>query len=385
MAKKQYKAAVVGAGFIGPVHVEALRRAGAEVIGVADATEELARRAANSMGVPRAYKNYGALLADPAVDSVHIASPNHLHFDHASRALEAGKHVVCEKPLAMTSKESAKLVALAKKSTQVAAVNYNLRFYPLCLEARQRVRSGKLGKIFSVTGSYVQDWLLYPTDFNWRVLAAEGGELRAISDIGTHWLDLVGFISGLKIESVFADLMTVHPVRKRPLGEVQTYSGKGKQKKVKMQNVKITTEDYGAVLLRFKGGQKGALTVSQTTAGRKNCLRYEMAGEKSALAWNSEVPNEAWIGHRDAPNEVLLRDPSLLSPEAGKFASYPGGHNEGFADTFKQSYRALYSYIGSSRKKKPLFATFEDGHRELLVCEAIAKSHKTGKWVNVKS
>jgi predicted dehydrogenase len=376
---------MIGAGFIGPVHVEALRRVGCTVVGVLDATPELGRRAAKQMQVPKAYESLDELLDDASIASVHIASPNRLHYEQALRVLEADKHVVCEKPLAMTSKESKKLVALAQKSGKVAAVNYNLRFYPLCIEARQQVQSGKLGDVFTVVGSYVQDWLLYPTDYNWRVLAEEGGTLRAVADIGTHWLDLIGFITGLEIEEVFADLMTAHPVRKRPLGEIETFSGKGKKAKAKTQSIPVATEDYGTVLLRFKGGQKGSLIVSQTTAGRKNCLRYEMACAKGALAWNSETPNELWIGQRDAPNQTLLRDPALLDTKAAQFASYPGGHNEGFPDTFKQCYREIYSHITSKRKRAPLYATFEDGHRELLLCEAIAKSHRTKKWVKVRS
>ncbi len=382
---KKTNVAVIGAGFIGPVHVEALRRVGCTVAGLLDATPELSRRGARQLQIPKAYESLDELLDDASIASVHIASPNRLHYEQARRVLEAGKHVVCEKPLAMTSKESAKLVVLAKKSGKVAAVNYNLRFYPLCLEARQRVRSGKLGEVFTVTGSYVQDWLLYPTDYNWRVLADEGGDLRAVADIGTHWLDLIGFITGLEIEEVFADLMTVHPVRKRPLGEIETFSGKGKKAKARTRSTPITTDDYGAILLRFKGGQKGSLTVSQTTAGRKNCVRYEMACAKGALAWNSESPNELWVGRRDTPNEMLLRDPALLDAKAAEFASYPGGHNEGFPDTFKQCYREIYSHIASKRKRAPLYATFEDGHRELLLCEAIAKSNRTKKWVKVRT
>jgi len=382
---KELRIAVVGSGFIGPVHVEALRRLGCAVTGVLDYSPEMSRKAAQNLGVPRAYASYDELLDDASVDCVHIASPNRLHFEHASRALAAGKHVVCEKPLAMTSKETAALLRQAKKAKGVAAVNYNMRFYPLCLEARERIRRGQLGKVFTVIGGFVQDWLLYPTDYNWRVLAEEGGQLRAISDIGTHWLDLITFMTGLEVEAVCADLMTVHPVRLRPLGEVQTFSGKGKKKPARTQPIPITTDDYGTVLLRFKGGARGTLTVSQVTAGRKCSLRFEIAAQNAALAWDSESPNQMWIGHRDKPNELLMRDPALLSPAAARFASYPGGHNEGFADTFKQLYREIHDCIrAGKRAKDSLFPTFEDGHRELLLCEAIAKSNQTRKWVEVK-
>jgi predicted dehydrogenase len=299
-------------------------------------------------------------------------------------ALEAGKHVLCEKPLAMNSKETAELVALAgKHAKQAAGVNYNIRFYPLALEARERVRGGQLGRVLHVTGSYVQDWLLLDTDYNWRVLAAEGGELRAVADIGTHWLDLVHAITGLEVEAVCADLLTVHPVRRRPKGEVETFSGKlGKE--ADLEPVSIATEDYGAILLRFKGGARGSLVVSQVTAGRKNSLRFEMAAEKGALAWNSESPDEIWIGRRGGPNEQLLRDPSILSGPARAAVGVPGGHAEGYADTFKQHFRAFYGYVAKGDFSAPApFATFLDGHREVVLCEAVLESHRKGGWVRV--
>ena len=238
------------------------------------------------------------LLADPAVQVVHITTPNRYHFEMASAALRAGKHVLCEKPLAMNSTESAALVELARETGHAAGVNYNVRFYPLCLEARDMVRRGDLGDVYSICGSYVQDWLFYPTDYNWRVLAEEGGALRAVADIGTHWLDLIQFITGLEVEAVCADLKTVHPIRQRPKGEVQTFKGKEEQI-VATESVEITTEDYGGVMLRFRGGGRGMLWTSQVTAGRKNCLRFEIAGSKQALSWCSESPNELWIGHRE--------------------------------------------------------------------------------------
>jgi predicted dehydrogenase len=245
------------------------------------------------------------------------------------------------------------------------------------------VRGGGLGRVHHVFGSYVQDWLLLDTDYNWRVLAAEGGELRAVADIGTHWLDLVHAITGLEVEAVCADLRTVHPVRRRPRGEVETFSGKlGAEKD--LEPVEITTEDYGAILLRFEGGTRGSLVVSQVAAGRKNCLRYEIAGEKGALAWNSECPDELWIGRRGGPNEQLMRDPSILSGPARAAAGVPGGHAEGYADTFKQHFRAFYGFIEKGDLSAPApFATFEDGHREVVLCEAVLESHRTGGWVKV--
>lgn len=381
------KVGVVGTGFIGPVHVEALRRLGVEVKGVLGSAPSKSEAAARKMGLQKGYASYVEMLSDREIGVVHLTSPNRFHLEQVLVALEAGKHVVCEKPLGMTTQETRKLLEAAKRyPKQVTAVNYNLRFYPLNLQARSMVRAGAIGEVFHIKGSYVQDWLLYPTDFNWRVLASEGGALRAIGDIGTHWLDLITFVTGLEVESVMADLYTVHPVRQQPFqGSVETFSGKKGGKKPTITPIKINTEDYASVLLRFKGGQRGVLTVSQVTAGRKNAIEYEIAGSKQALAWNGESPEQLWIGERNEANRILLRDPGLLSDAAAAYTSYPGGHAEGFPDTFKQLYKAVYTDIEAGKpSKNPLYATFEDGHKELALCEAILASSKAGKWTKVK-
>jgi predicted dehydrogenase len=374
-------AAIVGTGFIAPVHVEALRRLDRPVVGILGSSPEKGRAAARALRIPKAYATFEELLADPGVQVVHLASPNRLHFEQCRRALAAGKHVICEKPLALTAQETAQLVALAERTPLVTAVCYNVRFYPLCLEARQRVGGGQLGAVHHVTGSYEQDWLLYDTDFNWRVLEAEGGALRAVADIGTHWLDLITFVTGLEVEAVCADLRTFLPTRRRPRGGMETFQAK-LTSAPETEPVAVTTEDYGSVLLRFRGGAAGVFTVSQVAAGRKNSIRYEIAGAGGALAWDSERPNELWLGHRDRANEVLLRDPALLTPAVRRFTDYPGGHNEGFPDTFKQLIRATYETIEGRPPQGPRpFPTFADGHREVLLCEAILKSHRERRWV----
>ncbi len=378
------QAAVIGSGFIGPVHIEALGRAGVNVVGILDVDFERTQEAASRLQLTRAYRDLDELLADRDVQSVHVAVPNRYHFEMAKRALAAGKHVMCEKPLAMDSLESSELVKLAAQSDVAAGVNYNIRYYPICIEAAEQVRSGKLGTLFHVTGSYVQDWLFRDTDFNWRVVAEDGGALRAVADIGTHWLDLIHAITQLEVEAVCADLSTVYPTRQRPLGVVETFSGK-EAPRVKTEPINVDTEDYGCVLLRFSGGTRGCLYVSQVTAGRKNCLRFELAGAKQAIAWNSELPNELWMGQRDEPNKVLLRDPALLSERARHFTSYPGGHNEGFADAFKQCFRDFYGYIEAGDfSATPTFPTFADGHREIVLCEAILKSHHEQRWIEIE-
>ncbi|HVR75549.1 MAG TPA: Gfo/Idh/MocA family oxidoreductase [Planctomycetota bacterium] len=380
-------AAVVGAGFIGPVHVEALRRLGIRVTGILGSDAAKSAAAREALGLPRAYASLDEVLEDSSVNAVHLAVPNILHHDMAMRALRAGKHVLCEKPLAMTSRQSAELVDLARSTRLAAGVCYNVRFYPLNLEARDRVRRGDLGRVFAVNGSYVQDWLFHETDYNWRVLSERGGELRAMADIGTHWIDLVTSLTGLEIEAVLADLATVHKVRRRPRGEVETFRSKDSPGDVEPATdpISIDTEDHGAVLFRFRGGARGSLHVSQVTAGRKNCIRYEIAGSRCALAWNSETPNEIWIGRRDRPNESLIRDPALVGDLARRFMRYPGGHNEGFPDSFKQCFQAFYEHIaGGDTSAPPFLPTFEDGHREIVLCEAILRSHREERWITLE-
>lgn len=376
-------AAIVGTGFIGPVHLEALRRLGIPVAGVLGSTPEKSTAAAQRLGLPRGYASLAELLADDTVDVVHLTTPNRLHFEQASAVLRAGKHVLCEKPLAMNSQETAELVRIAGASGKAAGVCYNVRYYPLNLEAADRVRRGDVGELFHVNGSYVQDWLLHPTDFSWRVLEEEGGSLRAVADIGTHWLDLIQFITARPIEAVCADLQTAIPTRQRPTGNVETFSSK-LSGPTPSEPTPITTDDYGSLLLRFAGGGRGVLWVSQVTAGRKNMIRYELAGSQSAIAWESERPNELWIGHRDRPNEVLVRDPGLLTAGVRQYANYPGGHNEGFPDSFKQLFRSFYNAIShGTYQTAPSFPTFADGHREVLLCEAVLQSHQERRWVTV--
>lgn len=374
---------VMGAGFMGGVHTEALKRVGVNVAGILDISASAAERLAQSQGVKRVYRGLAEVLDDPQVDVVHVTTPNASHFKMAAQALCAGKHVLCEKPLAMNTQESAELVKIAAETGRVAGVNYNIRFYPLCHEARNMVQQGDVGDVFSIYGSYVQDWLLYDTDYNWRVLNEEGGALRAVADIGTHWLDLMYFITSLEIDAVFADLHTVHQTRKRPQGEVETFAGKV-DRVIPTETIPISTEDMGCIMLRFQNGARGNLWVSQVTAGRKNCLRFEIAGANKAVAWNSERPNELWQGTREGANQTLMRDPGLLSDAARAVANYPGGHNEGFPDTFKQCFKRFYEYIvaGDYAAPEP-FPTFREGHREVALCEAIEKSAREEAWIDV--
>jgi predicted dehydrogenase len=374
-------AAVVGTGFIGVVHVEALRRLGVQVHGVVGSSHARAAERAAALGLPPAYESFEAMLADPRVDVVHITTPNHLHYPQAAAALAAGKHVVCEKPLAMTSAETGELVRLAQASGLVHAVNFNIRFYPICRHLHQLVREGGLGDVRLVSGHYLQDWLLLDTDWNWRLEPELGGRLRAVADIGSHWMDLTSHITGQRIATVMADLKTFIPVRRQPTGPVETFA---REPSGATTARTITTEDCATILLRFENGAIGNLTISQISAGRRNTLEFEIDGSTSAAAWNSEHPDDLWIGHRGRPNEILPRDPAMLNAEGRAAAGLPAGHNEGYADTFKALYRAVYRAVAGDGPSEPNYPTFVDGHESMLVCEAVARSARDGTWARVR-
>ena len=380
-------AAVIGGGFIGPVHVEALRRIGVEVVGLLGSSFDRAAQTAERLAIPTVYRALDELLDDKRVGVVHVASPNGHHFEQSKRILKSGRHVVCEKPLATSARETAALRDLAEaRPAQAAAVNYNIRYYPICHEIRERIASGALGRVLSVTGSYVQDWLLYPADFNWRVERDGGTNLRAVADIGTHWMDLAQFLIGASIQVVFADLATFHPRRQKPLGPSETFTSSSETAaRANAREVEVTTDDHAAVLLKFAGGVRGAFHVSQVTAGRKNRLTIEIAATAGAVSWDSESPNHLWLGSRSAPNQVLDRDPALLGPSATAISHYPGGHAEGFPDTFKQLFLDVYGWITAGRDagRPASFPTFDDGDHEVRLCEAIAASAVAERWTTV--
>ncbi|HET7169941.1 MAG TPA: Gfo/Idh/MocA family oxidoreductase [Candidatus Limnocylindrales bacterium] len=375
-------AAVIGTGFIGTVHVEALRRIGVRVTGVLGSSPERGQARAEALGVERAYGSLDELLADPEVEVVHVTSPNDLHVAQARAALEAGKHVICEKPLAMSAVGSAELVELAARSGLINATNFNIRYYPLNQHARESIADGALGQVRLVTGRYFQDWLLLDSDWNWRLQPDRGGSLRAVGDIGSHWLDLMTYVTGQHVASVMADLTTFIEARREPTGPVETFSTERSADAVERA---IETEDAATILLRFDGGARGALSISQISPGRKNSLVYEIDGSAAAWSWDSEQPDQAWIGHRDRPNEILIRNPALMGPAGQAAAALPGGHVEGFFDTFCAHFRAVYADVAAGRASStPGYPTFADGHDEMLVGEAIARSAREGRWVDVK-
>ena len=374
-------AAVVGAGFVGKAHIEALRRLPVPVRGTLVSSGERSAAAAKALGLEHAYTSVDEIAADPDITVVHICTPNYVHFEQTAKLLRAGKHVLCEKPLAMDSRESATLVALANETNRVGGVAHNLRYYPLCIQARALIESGAIGQVKLVHGGFLQDWLTYPTDWNWRLESKLGGELRAVSDIGTHWLDLIQWITGQRVEELCADLATVVPVRHKPRGHVESFSS---AKNVATDEMPIETDDYASVLVHLDHGAKGVFTVSQVSAGRKCKLHFEINGSEGSLSWNAEEPNTLWIGRRNQANEILIKDPSLLSPAARPYAAYPGGHAEGYPDTFVQLFHDYYNYLEAGDLKAPRkFPTFATGHEELLLCEAIQKSAQNRAWTKL--
>ena len=373
-------AAVIGTGFIGTVHVQSLRRLGVNVHGVLGSSAARGAERAAEIGVAKAYASLEELLEDDAVDVVHVTTPNSAHYSQVRSILEADKHVVCEKPLAMTSEQSAEMVELAKSSGKVCAVCYNIRFYPLNQQAHGMVRAGELGDIRFVTGHYHQDWLAKPSDWNWRLQADVGGALRSVGDIGTHWLDLTSFIAGLKVEAVMAELATFIPERKRPTGPVETFSsGTGAT-----ESVAIDTDDASMILIRYEGGARGVMSTSQINMGRKNSLQWDIAGSAASAAWDSETPDHLFVGHRDQANQTLMRDFTLMNPTGTAAATLPPGHVEGFADSFFNFFRAVYGDVTKGQRgSDSTWATFEDGHYEMQFCDAVLKSAREGRWVNL--
>ncbi|MFM8546127.1 MAG: Gfo/Idh/MocA family protein, partial [Betaproteobacteria bacterium] len=365
-------------GFIGPVHIEALRRIGVKVTAICGS--ERARDVAAQWEIPRVFTghDFQSLVTSTEVDVVHITSPNRHHHAQSLAALAAGKHVICEKPLAMTTRETSEIVEAARSSGKVFAVNYNVRFYPAVLQMRAMAQRGDLGEIIHVNGSYMQDWLLKETDYNWRVLASESGELRAVGDIGTHWLDTVGFILGSPVTELLADLSTFHRARKRPVGEVQTFSNESASH---TEDCPVDTEDFASVLLAFANGARGNLAVSQVAAGRKNCIRIEIYGTKQSVWWDSENPDLLHYGRRDEANATPLRASAGFMDATG-YTDYPAGHAEGFPDAFKMLYRSIYTAIAGGQRDA-LFADATAGHEEVRLCEAILKSHRERRWITL--
>jgi predicted dehydrogenase len=373
---------VIGTGFIGPAHVEAVRRLGfVEVVALAGRDQKRTEAKAAAFSVPRAYDDYRVMLEDPEIEVVHNCAPNNLHFEINQAILEAGKHCVSEKPLARSREESKTLVKMAEKSGLVNAVCFNYRFYPLSQHAKAMCDAGEVGDVYAIHGSYLQDWLYWDTDYSWRLDPEVSGASCAVADIGSHFCDLVQFVTGRTVTEVMGDLATTHKMRKRPKKSVEAFAGKLLRPE-DYEEIEIHTEDYANVLFALDNGGRGMFAVSQVSAGRKNRFSYEIDGSKCALAWDQERPNELWIGYRDKPNEVLIRDPALLREAARPYAHYPGGHPEGYPDGFKNLFRNVYSRVAGETDAVE-FPTFADGHRAVAIVDAVLASHKGRQWTRV--
>ena len=376
---KQLKAGVVGVGFIGAVHIEQLRRLGnVEVVALAD--EAGAQEKADALYVPHAYTNYKDMIDNEQLDCVHICTPNSTHYEIAMYAMERGVNVVCEKPMTCTVEEAEKLRAYAKEKGLVNAMNFNCRFYPMAYQMRQMVRSGEVGDIYTVHGGYLQDWLFLDTDYSWRLEPEFTGASRAFADIGSHWIDLVEYITGLRAVEVMADFAIFHKTRKKPTKEIATYSGMALRPE-DYEEVPINTEDYATVLFHMENGACVSCNISQVFAGRKNQMIVSVAGSRCALHWDSENSNALWIGRRERDNGELVKDPSILDAGTKGVISYPGGHVEGFPDTFKQNFKKIYAAIAGGKPED--YATFEDGLREMRLCEKIVESARERRWVSL--
>lgn len=378
---------IIGSGFIGPAHIEALRRLGfVNVVALCDSSLESAQQKAQQLNIPFAYGEPDALLQHEGLDVVHNCTPNHLHAAINKKILLAGKHIFSEKPLCMTSEEAGELLSLAEKTGVVHGVSFVYRQFAMVQQAASMIRQQQAGRIFAVHGSYLQDWMLFDTDYNWRITPEQGGISRAVADIGSHWCDTVQFVTGRKITEVMADFSIVHPRRKASTGSSSTFSAQ--QAPAQYEEVEVQTEDFASILLRFDDGSKGSLIVSQVSAGRKNRLAFEINASELSLGWDQEIPQHLWVGHRNKANQQLSDDASLLTDEAAAAVHFPGGHAEGWPDAFKNMMMNFYRFIheGKIPGRDPAnFATFHEGANVMFIIDAVVRSHREQRWIKVSS
>jgi predicted dehydrogenase len=382
---QKIKAGIIGMGYIGASHVEALRRIGfVEITAVADVNYSLAKKKAEEFFIPKCYHTVEELLADPEIQAVHNCTPNNLHAAINEQILLAGKHLFSEKPLARTSEEAQGTLDLFQKQKGlVAAVNFNYRMNPLVQEIKQRIRQGEIGRLTLVHGSYLQDWLLYETDYNWRIEPEISGPSRCMADIGSHWMDAVQHVTAARITEICADLVTVIPVRKKAKTQVETFSLNAD---AEFEDQVIKTEDYGAVLFKMDNGVHGVFHVSEVSAGHGCYFNFEIDGSKASLSWNQETADQMWMGFRDQDNLQIMRNPNHMQAESRRYTGLAKGHPEGWNDAFKNNIWSFYQYIAAGKVlgRDPCdFATLEDGLRIIKLTEAILESSRTRQWVSL--
>lgn len=384
---RSVRCGIVGFGFIGPQHAEAMRRLGfVDVAAVSSTEPEAAREKAMRLGIPKIYERYEDLLSDPSIEVIDIVTPTRMHHPIAMAAIERGKHVIVEKPMALSVSQARQMQNAARAAGVVNAVTFNYRYHPLVQQARIMVSRGDVGPIHLVHGRYLQEWLLYDTDFSWRLDPAESGLAAMVGDAGCHWFDLVEHVTGLRVASVLAELRTVIPTRRRPLASREAFAEAGAEDKTEPYSVLVP--DLGAILLRLNNGATATFLSSPLCAGHKNDLRFEIHGAKMSLSWVQENPNRLWIGRRGQPDQLLNRDPGLLAPEARPYTALPGGHSEGWPDAFKNTLGNIFEFIAEDRDPRAAdgiqFPTFDDGYRAAAITDAIVRSHaEGGVWTNV--
>ncbi|MDO5540754.1 MAG: Gfo/Idh/MocA family oxidoreductase [Eubacteriales bacterium] len=377
---KELRAAVIGVGFIGAVHIETIRRLGnVKIVALCDANG--AKKKAEQLHIDKAYTDFKKMIDECELDAIHICTPNFTHYEIAKYAIEHGVNFICEKPFTTTVEQARELIVLSKEKNVTGAVNFHNRLYPITNEMHQLIRENEIGDIFSVHGEYIQDWLLYDTDYSWRLEKNQVGKTRAIADIGSHWMDLAEFVTCMKVKRVNAKFRTVYPVRKKPVGQINTFEHSTEEQQY--ENMAIDTEDEAVVMFEFENGAIGSMMISMVFAGRKNTITLSVAGSKKALKWDSEDSNNLWVGYRDRANESLTKDAFLLHDRASRLGSYPSGHVEGFGDAFKNVFRQFYDSLLMPEGEYE-YAKMEDGLREMLLCDAVFESAQSEKWVEVQ-
>jgi predicted dehydrogenase len=373
------RAGIVGAGFIGVVHARAVRRAGACVVGVVASTPERSEQAARALHTEMTFTSAAEMIASGEIDVVHICTPNDLHRPLTEAALAAGKHVVCEKPLAVRLDDARALHEIANASGLVATVPFVYRFYPMVREARARV-AGSVAPPRLIHGAYLQDWLSTTADDNWRVDAAAGGSSRAFADIGSHWCDLIEFVTGDRITSLCAELVTAVPERTFGGDRHAFEAADGATGAVR----RVDTEDIALLMFRTERGVTGSLVVSQVSSGRKNQLRFEIAAPDATYAFDQEQPDVLWIGRRGV-SEVATREAQHLDPSAAAYVTVPAGHPQGYQDCFDAFVADTYhAIVAGSVLAVDGLPTFADGARSAAITDAVLRSASTRQWVDVE-
>lgn len=384
MGSKVLRIGIIGTGFIGKQHIEAIRRIpGTEVAAVADNNAGMAKAVSEQLNIPACYSDYKELLKDETIDVVHNCTPSAMHYGINKAIIESGKHIYCEKPLTLNSAESKELVLFAREKGVAAGANFNYRHNAMVREMHERVKNQSIGKVLLVHARYLQDWLLYDTDYDWRLDPKLGGESRAVADIGSHCFDILQYILDKKIVSVYANLITVYPVRKRSEKTGDTY---GAEHGRILEEVDIHSEDAAFIMVRFEDGTQGLINLSQVDAGKKNGLGVMVSGSMASLEWEQERADKLWVGHRDAGNEEIYAAPQFLTGDAKRYATLPNGHSLGWADAFKSALNSFYESIqnGSFAKEKQGYATFADGDYIMKLVEACLVSSRSKTWITIQ-